>query len=60
MKDESHDGCQQKGCDGIALFEIFWPGKTTRQCAEHTKKVLALGRNMGIQVDTRLLPEADS
>lgn len=51
--------CQQKGCEATATVEVFWPGQTTKQCAEHAERVVRLGEFMGVAVDARPLPEHD-
>lgn len=42
--------CEQNDCNEKAAFTVCWPNQVTRQCADHTQKLVALGRHLGITV----------
>jgi hypothetical protein len=52
--------CGQEKCDKDAEFIVYWPGQTTFQCDEHTKKVVALGKFMGFNVSTNPITVIDA
>lgn len=51
--------CEQRGCTAAATHDVFWPSRTTRQCAEHARQLLALAGSMGCWVDVRALEDGD-
>jgi hypothetical protein len=48
--------CQAHACDQEAEFEVFWPGQTTNQCAQHAALAERTATAMGFNLSVRLLP----
>lgn len=43
-------------CQNVATVEVFWPGQTTQQCAEHEDALKRLASFMGFSLESRPLP----
>jgi hypothetical protein len=52
--------CEQHNCDKEATDVVYWPNQVTKQCCNHTKQAVALGKIMGIDVPTVAIQKVDN
>jgi len=48
--------CHNNKCVEGAEFDVFWPGKESKMCNEHTKHAIKLAKVLGFNLSVRPLP----
>jgi len=52
--------CNQKICDNIAIYKVYWPGRETLfMCAPCKNKALGIAEAMGFFLKVELLEESN-